>query len=153
MPATTPPPATAADPGTTARPGKVTKVGNLTRPPELGFGRDSGTAFARVGLAVETPVEAGNWAGERKTEFYEVTAFGSLAEHVAECLTKGTRVIVTGRPEVDHWTAEDGTARVTKRILADAVGPDLRWATAQITRAERARQTAPAAEFDDDEPF
>ena len=134
-------------------PAKVTKVGNLTRSPELGFGKDSGTAFVRFGLAVEVPVQAGNWSGERRTEFYEVTAFGTLAEHIAECLAKGTRVVVTGRPELDHWNGKDGTARTTKRILADAVGPDLRWATAGVTKAVRERPVSTATYVDDDATF
>ena len=46
------------------------------------------------------PMVPGDWGGERETDFYDVTAFGSLAVNAAQCLAKGTRVVVTGREEV-----------------------------------------------------
>jgi len=149
------PDATPAEPTerTTERKGSVAKVGNLTRAPELRFGTDSGTAFCRFGLAVETPKEPGNWSGERETTFYEATAFGTLAEHVAE-LEKGTRVVVIGKGELEHWTDKEGTERTTKRVLVDACGPDLRWASATVQRDKRKRSSEPApAVGDDEEPF
>jgi single-strand DNA-binding protein len=85
-------------------------------------------------IAVSTPKVEGDWSGERETSFYHVTAFGSLAENVANCLRKGTRVVVTGRGEVRNWTGDDGTEYESEGILADAIGPDLRWATAAVTK-------------------
>ena len=133
---------TAAEP---ERPASVTKTGNLTREPELGFGKEKGTPFCRFGLAVNEPTIPGNWAGEQRTDFYEVTCFGSLAEHAAECLSKGTRVVVTGRPELERYAADDGTERERKRILATALGPDLRWATVEIHRAVKSRPATTVA--------
>lgn len=121
--------------------GIVTVVGNLTRDPELGRGKDRGTPYARTGLAVETPVEPGEWSGERQTEFYELVCFGSLAQHVEQSLAKGMRVIVTGRAEIDTWTPEDGDERVTKRIVIDAIGPELRWANATVTKTTNVHST------------
>ena len=66
-----------------------------------------------------------------------MTAFGSLAEHTAESLSKGMRLIVTGKGEVRTWTDNDGTEHSSKGILADAIGPDLRWAKAEVTKAFR----------------
>jgi single-strand DNA-binding protein len=125
--------------------GPVAKVGNLTREPELRFGLDTGNPYCRFGLAVERPKEPGNWSGERETTFFDATAFGTLAEHVAE-LGKGTRVLVIGKAELEHWTDDEGTERTTKRILVDACGPDLRWATATVKRdGKKKRNSEPAS--------
>jgi single-strand DNA-binding protein len=136
--------------------GSIAKTGNLTRDMELRFGNESGVAFCRFGLAVETPKERGQWSGERDTTFYECTAFGSLAEHVVE-LKKGTRVNVIGQGELEHWRDGEGNNRTTKRIVVDACGPDLRWATATVERDRRQRSSAePAAQTADtsaDEDF
>jgi single-strand DNA-binding protein len=111
----------------------VTKVGNLTSDPELRFS-EKGTPYCRMRLAVSSPVKPGDWGGETKTAFYDLTAFGSLAENSAESLTKGMRVLVTGRAEVRTWAGDDGAEHKEKGILADALGPDLRWATASVTK-------------------
>ena len=59
------------------------------------------------------------------------------AEHAAKSLAKGSRVVVLGRLQQRAWTAEDGTARSTVEVVADELGPSLRWATATTTRATR----------------
>lgn len=131
----------------------VTKVGNLTADPELRFG-PSGTPYCRMRIAVPTPVEPGNWAGERTTTFYDVTTFKSLAENAAESLHKGDRILVTGRGEVRTWTDDHGSEHTGKAILAEAVGPDLRFAKVTVERASKAEPAAPTQRADDDEePF
>jgi len=112
------------------------KTGNLVEDPVLRFAA-SGKAYARMRIAVEVPVIPGNWAGGRTTAFYDVTAFSSLAEHAAECLAKGDRIVVTGSGEFRTWIGEDGKEHSGKGILADALGPDLRWMTVEMQRAER----------------
>lgn len=134
----------------------VTKVGNLTKDPEFVLS-DKGTAICNARIAVESPVVPGNWAGERKVDFYDVVLFGSLAENFCR-LVKGTRVIVTGKPDVQTWTGRDGQERTTKKVLADAAGPDLRWATAVVTkvgkRTETIVQNGPGTiGYDDEEEF
>jgi len=124
-----------AEPASPARTGpSVAKVGNLTRDPELRFSA-TGTAFTRFGLAYRPWTRKGE--PEAETTFYEVVSFGSLAEHVAESLRKGQRVVVVGRGEIDAWTDAEGTERTTKKIVAEAVGPDLRFETATVSTARR----------------
>lgn len=125
----------------------VGKVGRLTRDPELRYGK-TGTAVATFGLAVKP--WAPKDAPEAEVTFYEVVSFGGLAEHVAESLSKGDRVVVTGRGEVEKWTGKDGVERTTKKIIADAIGPDLRFSGADVHRAERREVDAST---DDEEPF
>jgi len=124
-----------AEPASPARTGpSVAKVGNLTRDPELRFSA-TGTAFTRFGLAYRPWTRKGE--PEAETTFYEVVSFGSLAEHVAESLRKGQRVVVVGRGEIDAWTDAEGTERTTKKIVAEAVGPDLRFETATVSTTRR----------------
>ena len=59
------------------------------------------------------------------------------AEHASQSLTKGSRVVVVGRLQQPAWTAEDGSARSVVEVLAEELGPSLRWATATTTRATR----------------
>ena len=66
-----------------------------------------------------------------------VVVWRDQAEHVAESLTKGSRIVVVGRLQQRSWTAEDGSARSTVEVVADELGPSLRWATATTTRATR----------------
>jgi single-stranded DNA-binding protein len=61
-----------------------------------------------------------------------------LAEHVTESLTKGSRVVVLGRLQQRAWTAEDGSGRSTLEVVAEELGPSLRWATA-TTRTTRSQ--------------
>ena len=59
------------------------------------------------------------------------------AEHAAESLSKGSRIVVVGRLQQRSWTAEDGSFRSTVEVHAEELGPSLRWATATTTRATR----------------
>jgi len=113
----------------------VTLVGNLTRDPELRY-TPSGAAVAKFGIAVNRYFTK-NGEREERTDFFNVNAWRQLAEHVAESLAQGTRVIVTGRIQSRSWETEDGQKRNVIEIEADEVGPSLRWATAQITKATR----------------
>ncbi len=63
--------------------------------------------------------------------------WGDLGENAATTLTKGSRAIVTGRLEQRSWETPDGEKRSVVEVVADEVGPSLRWATAQIERTER----------------
>lgn len=133
------------------RHGTVSKVGNLVGNLDLRTAGIRQTLVANGRMAVETPKEPGNWAGERETEFYDVVLFGTLAENAAVSLAKGVRVIVVGEAETERWTGKDGETHLSKRIIAAAIGPDLRWATAQVTRD--AKPVPPAGADGEDEPF
>lgn len=115
----------------------VTLVGNATRDPELRF-TNSGQAVATFGLAVNRRWQnrqTQEW--EESVSFFDITCWSQLAENVAESVQKGTRVVVTGRLDQRSWETQDGEKRSKVEVIADEVGPSLRWATAQVTKNER----------------
>jgi single-strand DNA-binding protein len=124
-----------------------TIVGNLTRDPELRF-TPSGLAVASLSVAVNR-----KRGEEEVVSFFDVTAFGTLAENVCE-LGKGTRVIVVGRLEQRSWE-QDGNKRSKVELVADSIGPDVRWATVTVTRAGDGSSSRPAGKPvpADEEPF
>ena len=115
----------------------VTIVGNLTRDPELRF-TPSGQATASFGVAVNRRWQnrqTQEW--EEATSFFDVVCWGQLAENAAQSLTRGARVVVSGRLDQRSWETQEGEKRSKIEITADEVAPSLRWATADITKNER----------------
>lgn len=115
----------------------TTIVGNLTRDPEIRYTRE-GQATTSLGVAVNRRWQnrqSNEW--EEATSFFDVVTWRDLAENVALSLTKGTRVVVTGRLEQRSWETEDGERRFKVEIVADDVGVALRFATVEVHRIER----------------
>jgi single-strand DNA-binding protein len=115
----------------------VSIVGNLTRDPELRF-TPSGQATATFGVAVNRRWQnrqTSEW--EEATSFFDVVCWAQLAENAAQSLTKGTRVLVSGRLDQRSWETPEHERRSKIEITADEVAPSLRYATASITRNER----------------
>lgn len=113
----------------------VTLIGNMTRDPELRY-TTGGRGVASFGLACNRRYQVnGEW--QEQVSFFNVVAWGTLGENVAASLSKGTRVIVTGRLEQRSWETQDGEKRSVVEVVADEVGPGLRWAQAQVERNER----------------
>jgi single-strand DNA-binding protein len=115
----------------------ITLVGNITRDPELRF-TASGQATASFGLAVNRRWQnrqSNEW--EEATSFFNVVCWREMAENASESLGKGSRVIVTGRLEQRSYETQDGEKRSVVEVVADEIGPSLRWATAQVTKNDR----------------
>jgi single-strand DNA-binding protein len=113
----------------------VTLVGNLTRDPELRF-TTGGRGVASFGLAVNRRYQVnGEW--QDQTSYFNIVAWGQLGENASATLTKGMRVVVTGRLEQREYTTREGDKRQAIEINADEVGPSLRWATASVERNPR----------------
>jgi single-strand DNA-binding protein len=74
---------------------------------------------------------------EQEVSFFTVIVWRDQAEHAAQSLSKGSRVVVVGRLQQRVWTAEDGSARSTVEVVAEELGPSLRWATATPVKASR----------------
>jgi single-strand DNA-binding protein len=100
--------------------------------PELRHTEEAGIARAMFRVAVSGP-------REQEASFFAVIARRDQAEHAAESLSKGSRVVILGRLQQRTWTTEDGSARQVVEVVADELGPSLRWAMATTTRATRSQ--------------
>jgi single-strand DNA-binding protein len=131
--------------------------GNLTDNPELRF-TPNGAAVANFRVAVTPRVKDGESWKDGDTSFFRVNAWRSLAEHAADSLSKGDRVIVLGRLKARSWETPEGERRSVVEIEADEIGPSLRWATAkpQRTNATSAgastSQAKAGGEFNEEPP-
>ena len=115
----------------------ITLVGNFTRDPELRF-TPSGQAKASLGIAVNRRWQnrqTQEW--EEATSFFNVVCWREMAENTSESLQKGARVIVTGRLEQRSYETPEGEKRSVVEVVADEIGPSLRWATAQVQKSDR----------------
>jgi single-strand DNA-binding protein len=117
--------------------GQVTIVGNLTDDPELRY-TPNGAAVAKFRVAVNRRYkdQSGEWK-DGDTSYFTVNAWRTLAENVAETLTRGANVIVVGRLQQRSWETQDGEKRTVIEIEADEIGPSLRWATAKVEKQGR----------------
>jgi single-strand DNA-binding protein len=113
----------------------ITLVGNLTRDPELRF-TTGGRGVASFGIAVSRRYQVnGEW--QEQTSYFNIVAWGQMGENAASTLTKGMRVIVSGRLEQREYQNREGEKRTAIEINADEIGPSLRWATASVERIPR----------------
>jgi len=118
----------------------LTMIGNLVSDPELRF-TPSGAAVAKFTVA-STPRYLDKTTNEWKdgdSLFLQCQIWRQAAENVAESLTKGMRVIVSGRLKQRSYETKEGEKRTVFEVEVDEVGPSLRNATAKVTKA--ARQT------------
>lgn len=116
----------------------LTVVGNLTADPELRY-TQSGTAVASFTIA-STPRFFDKQSNEFKdgeAMFLRCTAWRDFAEHIAASLVKGSRVVAQGVLQAHSWETKDGEKRTGLELKVEALGPDLRYATAQVVRAGR----------------
>jgi single-strand DNA-binding protein len=108
----------------------VSFAGNLTDNPELRHTK-GGIARATFRVAVS------GRSRDSEASFFTVVVWRDQAEHAAESLSRGSRVVVVGRLQQRTWTAEYGSARSLVEVVAEELGPSLRWATATPVRASR----------------
>lgn len=124
----------------------MTIVGNLTRDPELRF-LASGQAVCNMGLASTRRYQQnGEW--KEQTSFFNLTVWGEQGQNCAASMSKGMRIVVSGRLETREYE-HDGQKRVGHDVIVDEIGPSLRWATASVektaSRSSDAGSTPPPA--------
>jgi single-strand DNA-binding protein len=108
----------------------TTIVGNLVEDPEVRF-TNAGIAVTNLRVAVTQRVQQdGQWR-DGDTSFFKVNVWRGQAENLAESLTKGDRVMVTGRLRQRSWETPEGDKRSVTELEADEVGASLKWATAR----------------------
>ena len=116
----------------------ITVIGNLTSDPELRF-TPSGSAVANFTIA-STPRTFDRQSNEWKdgeTLFLRAAVWREAAENVAESLTKGMRVIVSGRLKSRSYETKEGEKRTVIELEVDEIGPSLRYANAKVNRTQR----------------
>ena len=130
---------------------QITIVGNLGGDPEL---RYTATGQPVCSLNVAVPIRKKDAATGRYadagTTWYRVTVWGYLGEHCAESLIRGMRVLAVGSLVSRSWEDREGNKRESWEVTADAIGPDLTYATAKVIRATREGAPGPA---DSDDPW
>ncbi|MCB4909212.1 single-stranded DNA-binding protein [Bifidobacterium pseudocatenulatum] len=115
----------------------ITIVGNLTADPELRTTRNGGTV-ANFSIAATPRVydrQSQQWV-DGDVLFLRCTAWRDLAEHCAQSLGKGMRVIAQGRLQQRSYQAQDGSNRTVIELQVDEIGPSLRYATAQVQKMQ-----------------
>lgn len=115
----------------------VTLVGNVTDDPELRF-TPSGRPVANFTVAVNRRYKnnEGNWE-DKLDGFFRCSCWADMAENAADTLKKGTRVVVVGRLNQRSWEDGEGNRRSAVEVQVDEVGPSLRWARANVTKASK----------------
>lgn len=124
----------------------ITVVGNLTADPELRY-TQSGAAVASFTVA-STPrtfdKASGDWK-DGEALFLRCNMWRTVAENVAETLSRGSRVIVQGRLKQRSYETNEGKKRTVYELDVEEVGPSLRYATAKIHRVQRGGQGTSAS--------
>ncbi len=116
----------------------ITVVGNLTADPELRF-TPSGAAVANFTVASTPRIydrQSGEWK-DAEALFLRCNIWREAAENVAESLTRGSRVIVTGRLKQRSYETREGEKRTVVEVEVDEIGPSLKYATAKVNKASR----------------
>jgi single-strand DNA-binding protein len=116
----------------------ITVVGNLTGDPELRF-TPSGAAVANFTVAStpRTLDRATNEWKDGEALFLRCSIWRQAAENVAESLTRGARVVVTGRLKQRSFETKEGEKRTVMELDVDEIGPSLRYATAKVNKTSR----------------
>jgi single-strand DNA-binding protein len=132
----------------------ITLIGNLTDDPELRF-TPSGAAVAKFRVA-STPRYLDRQTGEWKDGealFLSCNVWRQAAEHVAESLQRGTRVIVSGRLRQRSYETREGEKRTVFELEVDEIGPSLRYATAKVQKMSRSSGGGFGAGGGSDDPW
>lgn len=117
---------------------QTTIVGNTTADVELRF-TSNGTAVASFTVASTEKVfnkQTDQWVDGKKL-FLRCTAWREMAENIAESVSKGTRVVVTGKIASREFETREGEKRTVIELEVDEIGPSLRYATATVNKANR----------------
>ncbi len=135
---------------------EITVTGNVTTDPELKV-TTNGASWARFTIA-STPRSydrnSGQWI-DGQALFLQCTAWRGLGNNIVDTLHKGMRVVVTGKLRQRHWESDQGEKRSAFSLDVEDIGPSLKWATAQVTKAKAPDVQSPShvSSADEQPPF
>jgi single-strand DNA-binding protein len=131
----------------------ITLVGNLTRDFEVRFFEDSAVANSAVAVNHRfKDQKTGEWKDSDKPHYFDIAVWGSKqVDNVVDSLGKGDRVLVVGNVNMTQKEMDDGTKKTYTEVRVEHIGPELRWASASVTRNPKGGGTStskgPEAEF------
>lgn len=131
---------------------QIQATGHLTKDPEISY-TTSGQAVVRFQVAVTPRKKQGDQWVDGETTFLPCEAWRNLAEHVAESLSKGDLVFVSGVLRTQRWKDPQGADREKLVVNVNDVGPSLQWATARPQRAQRGERPAAPAQQPQADPW
>jgi single-strand DNA-binding protein len=117
----------------------ISVVGTVTADPEMRF-LPNGTAVCSFTIASNSrqlDKTTNTWKDDPNPLFLRCSAWRQLGENCAESLSKGTRVIAQGHLKMRNYETREGEKRTSTELDVQAIGPDLRWATAKVVKVER----------------
>lgn len=124
---------------------KVLMIGRLSKDPEVRYtAGEKSTAVANFSLAVDRRIRK---AESPEADFFNCVAFGKTAEHMEKYWKKGMKAAITGRIEIESWTAKDGTKRTGTKILIDEIE------FCEKKQEKPAEEWAPTDSVEDELPF
>ena len=128
---------------------EMTLVWNLTRDFEVRFFEDSAVANSAVAVNHRYKDEkTGEWKDSDKPHYFDIAVWGTKqADNVVESLGKGDRVLVVGQVNMKQVEQEDGTKKTYTEVRVEHIGPELRWATANVSRNPKGKAQAPEEVF------
>lgn len=111
----------------------VTVVGNIAKPPEARV-TPQGSKVATITVASHRGLRTeGGWS-QTETSYFDVEMWDALADNAVVSLRKGMSVLVHGHIRTSSWTDSEGHKRFKQKLIAKAIGPNLRWQQATVTR-------------------
>lgn len=128
---------------------KVVLIGRLTKDPELKFTPGNGTAVSTFTLAVD---RRGSKDGQKEADFISVVAWGKTAELVANYMSKGKLLGVSGRIQARSYDAKDGTKRYVTEVVAEEV-QFLEWGNKQAMPGENPGNSSPSTNMFNEEAY
>ncbi|WP_104137275.1 single-stranded DNA-binding protein [Cryobacterium sp. Y62] len=133
---------------------QISVVGNLTADPELRY-TQNGLAVVNFTIASTPKVfdKQTNAMKDGDPVFMRASAWREFAEHIAGSLTKGSRVIASGALKQRQYETKEGEKRSSMELQIEAIGPDLRYATAAVTRAQFGNRAPTSSGAGNDEPW
>ena len=133
----------------------VSVIGNVGADPELRY-TPGGQPVCTLSVAESRKYTDGQGNEQEQTTWWRVVSWKEMAENIADSISKGDRVMVTGRCEIRSFKDTDGNDKWVTEITAYDVAPSLRWATAKVEKNEKksgGAGRAPAPPDFDSEPF